>query len=232
MPQKSIFLALPHYGQLVPEAMLSLILPTAEHRIKIQTSQCSLLANNFNRLWCAALNQRKERELTHFAMHHADLASKELWLDKMLEEMDRVNADILSAIIPLKDARGLTSTAMMQPGTLKIQRLTMTEVYNRPTTFGPDKDRILLVNSGLWICKLTDQWIEQFPGFCVQDCVTKQPDGTFAASSFSEDWNFSKWAYEKSLRVFATRIIPVTHFGGFQFKNDHIWGTETTDKGD
>src|SRR5271169_2349317 len=112
MTEKSVLLGLPHYGELAPEAVVSLILPTQKHRLKIQTNCASLLAHNFNRLWCAALNQREKLGLTHFAMHHADVAAPSGWLDTLVDEMHRVGADVLSCVIALKDARGLTSTAL------------------------------------------------------------------------------------------------------------------------
>ena len=51
-------------------------------------SQGSLLACNFNKLWCAALNivHRGER-LDYFAMLHDDIGAEDGWLDKLIEDM-------------------------------------------------------------------------------------------------------------------------------------------------
>jgi hypothetical protein len=234
----SIFLGLPHYGELVPEAIISLIQPTNRHRLKIQTNCASLLAHNFNRLWCAALNQRRELGLTHFAMHHADVAANAGWLDLLVEEMARVGADVLSCVIPLKDNRGLTSTALQDPKTLAIRRLTMKEIKQElPVTFNAShfsgvSEPILLVNTGLWICDFTRSWVEEFPGFTILDGIARQADGTFKTSVFSEDWHFSEWCARKGLQVFATSIVPVTHWGRALFRNDSPWGEWDTDKGD
>jgi hypothetical protein len=236
----SVLLGLPHYGELAPEAIVSLIMPSAKHTLKIQTNSASLLAHNFNLLWCAALNQRDERGLTHFAMHHADIHAKELWLDDLLDEMDRVNADVLSCIVPLKDDRGLTSTAFLNPATNDIRRLTMQEAMQMPETFdrldrvGDSCTRLtLLINTGLWVCRFDRPWVEKFPGFTIKDHVYKDEEtGRWKASVFSEDWNFSKWCAENGVRVFATRKIPLAHYGRSCWRNDSAWGNWATDKGD
>ncbi len=49
--------------------------------------------------------------------------------------MDRVGADVIATVVPIKDNRGLTSTGLQDPDTLQIRRLTMTEVFRLPVTF-------------------------------------------------------------------------------------------------
>jgi hypothetical protein len=242
MSDASIFLGVPHYGELVAEAITSLINPTCKHRLKIQTNCASLLAHNFNRLWCSALNDRDKLGLTHFAMHHADVCAPSGWLDTMLEEMERVGADILSSVIPLKDSRGLTSTAVRDRVTNRIRRITLKELHEYlPVTFdigdieehlGVSGDPELLVNTGLWVCRFTNDWIRRFPGFTIADAITKDPDGRYGASVYSEDWSFSSWCHNNRVKVFATRIIPVTHFGRALFKRDSPWGEWATDHGE
>src|ERR1700722_2018308 len=105
----SVFLAVPHYGDLVAEALPSLITAscrTDTTRISLNTNGASLLAFNFNLLWCAALNQRRDKSLTHFAMHHADIQAEVGWLDQLIDEMAAVQADVLSVVVPIKDEKG------------------------------------------------------------------------------------------------------------------------------
>jgi hypothetical protein len=247
MTDKRLFLAVPHYGELAPEAVISLLQPTYEHKIKIQTNCASLLAHNFNRLWCSALNQRAEQGITHFAMHHADIQSRAGWLDILLMELERVSADVLSCVVPLKDQRGLTSTAVYDSVAGRIRRLTMKEVFRLPVTFGihnlPEHMRTfegsptafadtLLVNTGLWVCDFTRPWVEKFPGFNIQDNVCKEGDGKYRAAVFSEDWNFSRWCAQHGARVLATRLVPVTHWGRTAFSTSEPWGTWDTDRPD
>jgi hypothetical protein len=230
----NVFIAVPHYGQLAPQALEGLILATDRHRYSINTEGGSLLALVFNRLWCRALNRRKDG-ITHFAMHHADIQAPAGWVDVLIEEMERVNAEVLSVVVPIKDRRGLTSTALQHPVTRKIRRLTMTEVQAAPDTFtnaglGAPCE-VLLVNTGLWICRFDRPWAERVC-FHILDGITRGEDGLFQARAIPEDWNFSAWCAENELRVFATRKVKVEHHGMASYANDHAWGTYQTDEGD
>jgi len=235
MAQESVFIALPHYGELAPESLSGLVLASEKHKVKIQTNGASLLAHNFNRLWAECLNQRTEKGFTHFAMHHADISAQVNWLDILLSEMDAFKADVLSVVIPIKDGRGLTSTGLQDPRTRNIRRLTLKEVFELPVTFSAaDTDQpehILMVNTGLWVCKL-GEWCEEFPGFECRDRVLKLPDGRYVASALSEDWNASNWWQRHGLKVMATRTVTISHFGRAAYSNDTAWGTLASDPGD
>jgi hypothetical protein len=231
--EASIYLAVPHYGSIVPDALPSLAMPSARHRVTLRAQGASLLAYNFNRLWCDALNQRRERGLTHFAMHHADLAAPAGWLDTLIDEMQWSGADVLSVVVPIKDARGLTSTAVQHVESGALRRLTMHEIAELPETFDGaavcKPGEVLLVNTGLWVCDFTRPWVEE-AWFTIADRIVRRPDGTFQANVFSEDWNFSAWCQRRGLRVFATRIVPVKHFGAAGFGNEAAWGEWSTDR--
>jgi hypothetical protein len=82
------------------------------------------------------------------------------------------------------------------------------------------------------VCRFDQAWVEQFPGFQICDSIVKRPDGAYAANVFSEDWNFSAWCAAKGLKVFATRIIPLSHFGRTFYRNDSAWGEWETDRDD
>ena len=45
------------------------------------------------------------------------------------------------------------------------------------------------------------------------NAITKEADGTFQARAIPEDWNFSLWAAQSGLRVFATRCLNLQHHG-------------------
>jgi hypothetical protein len=230
---KTIFLAVPHYGALVPGALTSLCLPAVGHRVLLHTNGASLLAHNFNQLWCAALNARAEQGLTHFAMHHADIEAPPGWLDTLLVEMDQVGADVLSCIVPIKDGRGLTSTGVQDPDTGAITRLTMKQVMALPETFSAadiEPGAHLMVNTGLWVCDFTAPWVED-ACFEIRDRITRT-GGRFVANVLPEDWNFSGLCARQGLRVFATRKVPVAHHGTATFRNDAVWGDWDHDQGD
>lgn len=255
----NIFLALPHTGNFCANALVGIAQPSMQrdpdneflprHRIFLRQSAIGLATLNFNTLWCMALNMRKESGLTHFAMMHSDVVAPAGWLDVMLGEMDAVGADVLSAVIPIKDNRGLTSTGMrLRDG--GVRRLTLREVHHElPPTFSirdigdnwkGSQTTCLAVNTGLWVCDFTKSWVERISecsggntvtGFTVTDEIKQTPDGKFYAHCEPEDWRFSRWCAVQRLKVFATSKVALSHEGRMEFTNGD-WGDWKTDLGD
>lgn len=233
-----VFIALPTYnGWFKAQAIIGLLLASRSAQVHYRPGFGSLLAMNFNGLWCKALNSRAEGQWTDWCMHHADISVvSEGWLDTLLQERRRVGADILSVVVPIKDDRCLTSTGVVQPdGT--IRRLTLKEVYRLPETFcEADLERAgikgqLVVNTGLWVCDFTKPWVEE-ACFNIGDAIRKEPDGTFRTLVLPEDWNFSHWAGRKGLKVYATRKVQVTHWGEAAYGSGPPQGGWETDLGD
>lgn len=238
---KSVYLAVPTKGSVIDEAIPGLFRATADPdmRVNLRLLKTGMVALNFNSLWAEALDGRRGWETSHWAMHHADVESPPGWLDLLLEEMERVAADVLSVVIPIKDERGLTTTAVGDARGGVLRRLTLREVYDLPETFCAQDMKLargeqLLCNTGLWVCRFDQPWVEPpvFPGFYFTDGILKMPDGTHQAAEISEDWNFSAWANRMRLRVFATRKVPVIHHGGKGYTNAAAWGLWDKDLGD
>lgn len=180
----------------------------------------------------------REQGVTHFAMLHDDIQPADGWIDTLLEEMNRVDADIISVVVPLKENSGLTSTAI-DTDPWRPRRLTMREVAKLPETFngwdarnlGLGSDHLselwpcLLVNTGCWICKFTDEWAER-AFFHVRDKIIRV-NGHFEPRVAPEDWEFSRWAHNEGLKVYATTKVHLTHSGTAQFQNWGSWGQET-----
>src|ERR1700756_2143001 len=75
----------------------------------------SLLACCHNQLWARALNERK-KGITHICFLHSDVEPMNPdWLEVLYHEMVVTGADVISAIIPIKDHFGVTSTAFDIP---------------------------------------------------------------------------------------------------------------------
>ncbi len=226
---ESVFLCCPTAGQMRRETAVSCMTASRRVRLEFSTRGTSLLALNFNLAWCEALNRREELGLTHFAMIHSDVAAEPLWLDKLLDEQKRVKADVLSVVLPLKDGRGLTSTGVCDERTAQVTRITMRELQDLPETFGVEDvgnglGRVLAVNTGLWVCDFTRDWVESV-SFQVQDTIVKTTDGIYQPRNLPEDWGFSIKCHGAFLRVMATRAVKATHFGTKGFRNDEGWGT-------
>jgi SAM-dependent methyltransferase len=243
-PVPKVFLGVPHRDDLC-SGLVTGVLEAAKDRTysieRIELHSTSLLALCFNTLWCKALNDRAAMGLTHFVMHHADIAPAAGWLAALLAELETSGADLVSCVVPIKDPRGLSSTAVMDPDSKVMRRLTLAECLRLPRTFSaadavalwPEWDQgrpyWLLCNTGLWVCDFTKPWVE---GVCfsVRDKIVKGDDGLFRAMAFSEDWAASVDLQKMGLRLRATNAVKLTHAGYITFPNSEPWGTWQTDQ--
>ncbi len=231
-----IAIVLPHTGLVHPEAMMAVEHASRRHETFGIPQQNSILCHNFNILWCDVLNSRERDGTTHLAMVHSDLNTEEYWLDTEIDEMEDHGADVISAVIPIKGPEGLTSTGVGTFGSRYVRRLTLTEIHKLPVTFGindttkhPDYQKFLAVNTGLWVCDLRKDWVDDFPGFETKTGIVRS-GGKCAPWVQSEDWLFSEWLAGNGCKVRATRKVKVSHLGGKAYDNFYPWGTWTSDK--
>lgn len=237
-PKKNnIIIAVPSYDGRI-EIGTSFCLTRAslkeENRCVIRTSDSSSNTGGFNTLFAEALNERKHG-LTHFAMLHIDVVAEHGWLDKMLDLMEKHEADILSAVIPIKTRDGYVSTAIDQSngagmGTREhyaISALNLREVHRmKDATF---TDENLLINTGLMLIDMRKPWVEQIC-FRFENEILKMPDGEFKAFQVSEDWHLSRQARALGAKLYATREVKVKHMGRAAYPNDAPWGTVGVEK--
>jgi len=231
----SVFVAVPHYGHLVTGSIESIVQASLKHRIHLQTAGGSLLAFVFNSLWCHALNKKPRPDF--FAMHHSDIQAEAGWLDKLIDIMESHQADIVSVVVPIKDARGLTSTGYMDAKE-DITRLTLKEIHQLPETFsqvpmlhGDYKPATIMVNTGLILVDFRKPWVEEFH-FNIADGIKKNEYGRFFPCVLPEDWGMSAWAAKRNLKVFATRKVKAKHWGSACFSNHKPDGEWDHDEGD
>ena len=182
-----------------------------------------------NELWSRALNARA-RGVTHFAMLHADVRPEPGWLDVLLNVLDREDADVVSAVIPIKDDKGLTSTAVDNPPDQKRapRMLTLAEVHDLPRRTFDAADtgfpgKILCVNTGCWAARLDRPWCEAI-SFAIHTRIVRRPNGTFETVYYPEDWDFSTQLARHGARVLATLEVRLTH-GDDRCTNAEPWGT-------
>jgi hypothetical protein len=232
----AVFLGCPAYGGVDPRAMPGLNRASREVPVTARIVAGSLLANVCNKLYCEALTTRAEHGYTHFALHHADVASPPGWLDTLLGEMDAAGADAISAVVPIKDRRGLTSTGLLDRRTDQLRRLTMREATRLPVTFdaaaaGGTADELLAVNTGLVCWRIDRPWATKV-WFEIRDRIREVKPGVFRAAVLPEDWHLSKQFDRLGVKVVATRAVKLGHWGSAEFRNDSSWGEWDTDHGD
>lgn len=204
---KSIFLGIPHSSGICSgtfNACFQTGIPGGEYDgLQLSTRSTSLLTYTFNELWVEALNRRESGEGPDiFCMLHSDVIPIDPgWLLTLVEERDKQGCDILSVVLPIKDERGYSSTAIYVPSEDHLQRITMTEAHSLPKTFDATdygiSDGSILPNTGLWVCDFTKPWVEE-ACFTMRDRIFKF-NGKWTAQCLSEDWNFGYWCRRKEL---------------------------------
>jgi hypothetical protein len=218
-------------------------------------------AEDFNLCWIDALNLYERGEVTHFAMLHGDIVPDpaERWLDILLEELDKHQALIVSAHVPIKDMAGVCSCGIGDPENpwAAYRRFTQAEILRDfPETFNAElvgyPDRPLLVNTGCWVTDLSKPvWHQTNPDgslkmlFRFPERAIRGDDGAWIHQRESEDWCLSRELWEQGIRdLWITRRVRLTHEGGLKWPNwdafgkykhgdeatAHKWRADLTDK--
>lgn len=224
------FLGMPGYGKQTAAAGRGLWRACRDMGgVAVMYRNGSLLAANFNGLWCSALNAVHHGEpIKYFAMLHDDIGPQDFWLDDLIAELEENDLDVLGVVVPIKDHKGLTSIAIDGDDTWRPKcRLTMSEVYNLPQTFtsehvgGP-----LLINTGCWVCKFDMSWARKVH-FTINDrIVFNSALDRYMPEVEPEDWFFSRLCHELDLKIGATTKIQIEHRGEVDFTNTRPWGHE------
>lgn len=218
------------------------------HECHAVNKTSSLLTLNCNVLWCHALNARADG-FTWFAMLHSDIRPDNYWVDTLIDEAEKYGADMVSACVPIKDSRGLTSTGLFGRDNpwLPRFRLTLSQVHNvLPETF--DRDMVidaidpnlhcagntsddqpwltLDVNTGCCVVRLDRDWGDLGVWFENHDRIVLK-DGKWIPETQSEDWVFSRKISNAGGKVMATRRVRCWHNGTGTWRSDKVWGQET-----
>lgn len=233
------FVALPYHAYILPETLFAVLGCATAGRIQTvvpRPRKGSMLPDVFNATWCDALNMRDgirqpKVPLDLYAMAHSDIELAPYFLDTLYDEKVRFGADVVSAVVPLKEDSGLTSTAYWTP--TGPMRLTMKEVAQLPETFGMDDVRAvlkvpawcgpLLVNTGCWLADLARPWCDEVH-FEFLTNIVKEKDGFRVPVKMSEDWRLSKMLHERNCKVLATRKVALNHHGDGKWTNQGAWG--------
>jgi len=236
-----VYLGLPYHKDILPETMLCCSTHASDGSCAIifpPPTKGSILPDVFNRIWCEARKMRKQIPITHFVMVHSDIRPDIHFVDVLVREQVGTGADIVSAVVPIKDRRGLTSTAVDSPA--GPRRLTMKEVFRLPETFGlndvkktllvPSWHGPLVVNTGCWVCDFTRPWVDKVH-FEFQTAILEDKDGNPYPVRCGEDWIFSRDVQRLGGTILATRKVRLNHYGDDgAYTNAYSWGEWETDK--
>lgn len=235
---RTCYLSFPCYANVHPAACRAAFGgASARLRVRVLAQGHSLLAHGFNEAWCWALNAAQSGErVDYFAMLHGDIAPEPNWLDVLVAELEAGHYDVVSAVVPIKDSRGLTSTAVGHPDSADCYdvayRLTMAEAVRLPETFTaadiPEAPGPLLVNTGCWVCRFDPKWAERCH-FEIRSRIRKVGD-IYQAEVNPEDWNISRQWHALGLNVAATRKVKLHHHGDAAFGNQEAWGDYDFDR--
>jgi hypothetical protein len=203
---------------------------TSFRRITTMEVDSSLLASAFNTLLNEALNKRDEGMADWLLLLHSDVVpmNTQFWIDELWRARQRSGADAISAVIPIKDSRGLTSTALETDNLYAPRRLTMREIEEQDETFTDEK---LLINTGMLLINLRAPWADNIC-FTIGDAMLLSPSGKRLTGVTPEDWTFSRHVKEQGGKVWATRAVKLNHVGRFTYPNFGSWGSESLDPGD
>jgi hypothetical protein len=231
----SVLIAIPSYDETINLHTATAIMEASESRPStgIAFAASSFLTLIFNQLWCHALNTPS---VEAWVMLHADIIPNDKrWLQKMLKVASDTGADIVSAISPIKNLEGTTSTALAKRDGSRFEqrRLTIAECNELPETFNArdvaklfgwdPANAVLLVNTGLMLVAMRKHEILETMLFHINDAIIKDEHGKFVPCAESEDWEWSRQADAKGLRVVATRVVPIVHIGGaFKWSSEKV----------
>jgi hypothetical protein len=182
----------------------------------LSVSSTSAWGMQLNDGLCAALTARDSTNLTHILFLHSDLVPMTLgWLDILVDEAIKYDADILSAVSRIKDESGDTSTAIETENPYAPTRLSMADVHKEEVTFTKPG---LLVNNGCMLINLHKPWVQK-----AEFNITVGINNNRQTYFFSEDWQFSRDAREgkwgEKAKVYATRAIELHHWGMMGYSN-------------
>ena len=211
-----IFLGIPTYDNTVHTSCMMGVLNASKTRVmQVACNGSSLLPHGFNILWAMGNGSKSD----YFAMCHADIGPDAGWLDTLIDELEATEADVLSAIVPIKSGENVYSTSLCHRGCESHYRLHVNDLAKLPETFGTKElqevsgeDGELCVNTGLWVCRLGQVWNKQVQ-FQMHTSIVWDEEGKAYCSIIPEDWDFSQQLHALGLKVMATRKVRVMHSG-------------------
>lgn len=180
----------------------------------------SLTGHTFNALLCPALDAFDRGEVTHFAMIHSDVEPFGHWLDTLADVMHETGADLVSAVIPIKDRECWRTSTCVKNADDPWGVATYILPHDRellPETFGPEDvcgpGQVLCVNTGLFLADLRHPAWSAFEGFNIVTRIGRDSHGNREAQMRPEDWELSRHLHAHGAKVRATWRVRGRHHG-------------------
>lgn len=244
----SMFIAIPTHRGHVHQKVMSSVLDGLKNQYNINTCVRghSLLARNFNTLFADAWNGGFD----FLAMLHSDLGVEAVsenesvnWLNHMVDVSQYMKAAVVSGVAAIKTPQGHTSTALnlRKDSPHVMRRLTIRELEDLPYDIirrehlcelfdvDPDVAGGMFVNTGCMLMALNTDYAPdwtQWPGFEVSDQLVFNKAGKAASFCQPEDWNMSRWMFERGWRYYALRSVITEHYGETSFPNYGYYGDD------
>ncbi|HSV94498.1 MAG TPA: glycosyltransferase [Spirochaetia bacterium] len=201
---KTLLLTMPTYDKKckVRSAMALFCSNAKDFHIERSSFNSSVIPIGFNTLWDFGIKGKYD----YFAMIHSDIEPEEGWLEKMLNEMNENNLDVISAVIAIKNEQGMSSIAVNTTDKWHYRNISIEEAKKLSKTFTEFEGKSLLINTGLMICKMGD-WAKDV----IFRFQSNKVNGEYV--TIDEGYDFSHQLHDKGLRVGATTVVKIIHDG-------------------
>ncbi len=235
--QQRVLFTIPTYLYQCHSGLLgSMAQITKNHQVQYSTVDSSAQCVVMNAVLIQALEAYEQDKLDWLLIWHSDIVPEPWFLDKMLDIAEEKKADLLAAVVPIKDEKGLTSTALDEPvGEVpqewRVRRLTMSEVLGKEPVNGQKLEKTftlpnLLLNTGLLLIRMSAPFVDKIR-FHFDDQIIRV-NGRRRAVVMPEDWNFSRDARKLGCTsIWATTEVRLEHKGQATYPNYQAWGWKT-----
>lgn len=247
--RKSVLIGIPvHKAESSVGTMVSALMAGSQkYVVRHQITGISLLANNFNRLFCSSW----AAGVDFFVLMHSDVGVSVRdgfggsWLELLIDRLQEHKLAALSAVVPIKSMDGLTSTALQlrKDSPHVLRRLSMAEMHSLPNNlitradvcrvFGVPEDEAgaLFINTAVLAIDLRSfDWAGvRWPGFQISDQIAWNTANVPMAFVDPEDWAMSRWLHGQGWPYAATKELIVDHHGGMAFSSQGNWGRAMDD---
>jgi hypothetical protein len=171
----------------------------------------------------------------YFCLLHDDIIPQSDWIEVLVSEIQRVEADVLAVVIPARDRSGMTMTGIAESADLwsMVRRLSIKEVHALPETFGQeilDDRQIFSTSTGCMIVDARKSWVlENQVCFRTMDSIVNHR-GKWMAHTRTEDETFMRDVQRIGAKLCLTRKVELQHCDWSGTSNQEVFGQEVDER--